>query len=60
MENSLLVDLCEWDGVIKQWHRTHYFDPCAVGQLLDGVAVLCIELEQDGHLEGGGLRRHGT
>lgn len=45
---------------IKQWHYTHYFDLCAVGQLLDGVAVLCVELEQDGHLEGGGLQGHDT
>lgn len=43
-----------------QWHCTHYFDLCAVGQLLDGVAVLCVELEQDGHLEGGGLQGHDT
>lgn len=45
---------------IKQWHCTHRFDLCAVGQLLDGVVVLCVELEQDGHLEGGSLRGHTT
>lgn len=47
-------EICYRD--IKKWHCTHCFDLCAVGQLLDGVAVLCVELEQDGHLEGGGLQ----
>lgn len=35
---------------------TYSFDLCAVGQLLDGVTVLCVVLQQDGHLEGGGLQ----
>lgn len=32
------------------------FDLRAVGELLDGVHVLCVVLQQDGHLEGGGLQ----
>lgn len=35
----------------------HSFDLRAVSQLLDGVAVLGVVLQQDGHLEGGGLQR---
>lgn len=34
----------------------HRFDLRAVGQLLHRVAVLCVVLQQDGHLEGGGLQ----
>ena len=33
------------------------FDLCAVSQLLHSVTVLCVVLQQDGHLEGGGLQR---
>lgn len=36
---------------------THYFNLGAVGQLLNSVAVLCVELQQNGHLEGGCLER---
>lgn len=35
---------------------SHSFDLCAVSELLDGVTVLCVVLQQDGHLEGGGLQ----
>lgn len=35
----------------------HGLDLRAVGELLDGVAVLGVVLQQDGHLEGGGLQR---
>lgn len=37
--------------------RAYNFDLCAVGELLDGVTVLRVVLQQDGHLEGGGLQR---
>lgn len=33
------------------------FDLRAVSELLDGVTVLCVVLQKDGHLEGGGLQR---
>lgn len=36
---------------------THYFNLRAVSQLLNSVAVLCVELQQNGHLEGGCLKR---
>lgn len=36
---------------------SHSFDLSAVSELLDGVAVLGVVLQQDGHLEGGGLQR---
>lgn len=35
----------------------HSFDLCTVSELLDGVTVLSVVLQQDGHLEGGGLQR---
>ena len=34
---------------------TDRFDLCAVGELLHCVDVLCVELQEDGHLECGGL-----
>lgn len=37
--------------------QAYSLDLCAVGELLDGVAVLRVVLQQDGHLEGGGLQR---
>lgn len=37
--------------------RAHNFNLCAVGELLDGVTVLRVVLQQDCHLEGGGLQR---
>lgn len=36
---------------------THYFNLCAVSQLLNSVAVLGVKLQQNGHLEGGCLKR---
>lgn len=36
---------------------SHSFDLCTVSELLDGVTVLSVVLQQDGHLEGGGLQR---
>lgn len=36
--------------------HTHRFDLCAVSELLDGVTVLCVVLQQEGHLEGGRLQ----
>lgn len=36
--------------------RTNSFDLRAVSELLDGVTVLCVVLQQDGHLESGGLQ----
>lgn len=36
---------------------THHFNLRAVGQLLNGVDVLGIELQQNRHLEGGRLKR---
>lgn len=35
---------------------SYSFDLCAVSELLDSVTVLCVVLQQDGHLEGGGLQ----
>lgn len=38
--------------------KAHCFNLCAVDKLLDGTDVFCVELEQNGHLEGGGLWGH--
>lgn len=47
--------MCVYVRVRARVH-THSFDLCAVGELLDGVTVLCVVLQQDGHLEGGCLQ----
>lgn len=36
--------------------HTNSFDLRAVGELLDGVTVFRVVLQQDGHLEGRGLQ----
>lgn len=36
---------------------TDRLDLCAVGELLDGVGVLCVKLQEDGHLERRGLQQ---